>query len=85
MLQIAIKLTQIHQIQQQKVRGFNPRGHRLKNRLCEYFKYNREDVSGFINVKDLIWKHKGWWNLPENNDPASYPKKFKDFIDGYLR
>jgi hypothetical protein len=48
---------------------------------CEYFNYDKEKITGFVDMDDLVSQHKGWWNMPEQRDSESYPKRFRDFIE----
>jgi hypothetical protein len=52
--------------------------------LAEYFKYDNKKIEDFIDVKQLIKPHKGWWGLPNDTfHVAPYPKTFNDLIKYY--
>ena len=53
-------------------------------RECEYFNYNKKRIETDLDVADLITYHKIWWNLPEQKNSASYPDKFKKFVNSYI-
>ena len=53
--------------------------------VCEYYKYEKDKIRKFVDIRDLILLHKGWWSLPEQNESETYPKKFKEFINGCFK
>jgi hypothetical protein len=62
---------------------------RLYNHLhnvCEFFKYNKQKIEDFVDIKTWIRIHKQNWLSPvdENENIDGYDKKFRDFINSYL-
>jgi hypothetical protein len=47
---------------------------------CEYFGYDKKKITEFVDMDDLVKQHQDWWNMPEQQDEDSYPKKFREFI-----
>jgi hypothetical protein len=56
-------------------------------RLCTYYKFDKEKIEKHLNVRDWIRVHKQCWLNPstpfENTD--SYSTAFKTFIEAYLK
>jgi len=62
---------------------------RLYNHLhnvCEFFKYDKQKIEGFVDIKSWIRLHKQNWLHPvdENENIDGYDKTFRDFINSYL-
>ena len=62
---------------------------RLYNHLynvCSFFKYNRQKIEDFVDIKSWIRIHKQNWLYPidENENIDGYDKQFRDFINSYL-
>ena len=51
----------------------------------EYFNYDKRKIADFVDASDLIIQHKDWWMMPEQRNSQSYPDKFKDFVNQYLK
>jgi hypothetical protein len=62
---------------------------RLYNHLhnvCKFFKYNKQKIEDFVDIKTWIRIHRQNWLNPvdENENIDGYDKKFRDFINSYL-
>jgi hypothetical protein len=57
----------------------------LLQNTAEYFHYDKEKISGFVDYYDLIDQHKGWWLRPALKNPQSYPKEFTKFVSDYIK
>lgn len=57
----------------------------LVQNTAEYFNYNKEKMSVFFDIHDLIYQHKGWWYRPNLKNPESYPEKFREFVGLYIK
>jgi len=62
---------------------------RLYNHLhnvCDFFKYNKQKIDNFVDIKTWIRIHKQNWLNPvdENENIDGYDKRFRDFINSYL-
>jgi|SRR5579871_5205041 len=53
--------------------------------VCEYYKYDKKEIENFIDINDLIFQQKGWWDMPEQKNSQAYPEKFKKFINSYFK
>ena len=56
------------------------------HRVCEHFKYDKQLVEDFVDIKSWIRMHKlNWLNpIDENENIDGYDQKFRDFINSYL-
>jgi hypothetical protein len=62
---------------------------RLYNHLhnvAEYYKYNKDKIENFVDIKSWVRIHKLNWQNPtdENENIDGYGQKFKDLINSYL-
>ena len=56
------------------------------HRVCEHFKYDKQKIEDFVDVKTWIRLHRLNWLNPvdENENIDGYDKKFRDFINSYI-
>lgn len=55
--------------------------------VCDYFDYNQKEIENFVDIKSWVRLHRQNWENPveENENIDGYDKKFRDFINSYLK
>ena len=48
---------------------------------CEYFDYNKRRILRFVDMRDFVDQHRGWWKMTEQVSPESFPKRLREFIE----